>query len=112
MGTLVVLVGRLLLGVDRLGGRCQCGCCASRPHQDFALLIHCELSGVDKFGFQIIDVVVIQIELPLESPVGHPSMALQQRDHLFQHFVKGHGRPSTHASPASAWGSQKVMSMA
>ena len=75
-GTLVVLVGRLLQGVDGLGGRFQHDCRASRPHQDFPLLIHRKLSGVDEFGFQIVEVVVIQIEVPLERPVRDSSMAL------------------------------------
>jgi hypothetical protein len=41
------------------------------------LLINRELPGINEFGFQIVDVVVIQIELSLERPVCHPPMALQ-----------------------------------
>jgi type I restriction enzyme R subunit len=33
-------------------------------------------------------------------------------DHLIEHRIKVHHRPSTCASAASAWGSQKVMSIA
>ena len=64
--------------MDGLGAGASVAVAASRPDQDFALLIHRKLSGVDKFGFEIIDVVVIQGKLSLQRPIGDPSMALEQ----------------------------------
>jgi hypothetical protein len=80
------------------------------PDQDSPPIINRDLSGVDEFGFQIVKVVVIQTELPLERPVRDPSVLLQG-DHLLKHLVKGHHRPSTCASMASAWGSQNVINI-
>ncbi len=51
-------------------------------------------------------------ELALQRPIGHPPSLLEQLDDLVEHRIKVHHRPSTCASAASAWGSQKVMSMA
>jgi hypothetical protein len=63
--------------MDGLGSRFLRGCRASCPYKDVGLLINRELPGINEFGFQIVDVVVIQIELSLERPVCHPPMALQ-----------------------------------
>ena len=61
--------------------------------------------------FQVLEVVVIQIEVPLESLVGHPSMALQQRDHLFDHGIKIHQLLHL-CQRRLGLGSQNVISMA
>ena len=53
-----------------------------------------------------------RLELQLQRPIGHPPSLLEQLDDLVEHRIEVHHRPSTCASAASAWGSQKVMSMA
>lgn len=53
------------LGLEDLRGR-HVGCAnASSPDQDAALLIHGEFLGVDEFVLEILQIVVIQSELPL-----------------------------------------------
>src|SRR4029434_4761007 len=91
---------------------CRSHCSPPRPDQDFPRLINRELSGVDEFSVHIFKVLVIHIEGSLQRPVCYPPMALQQGDHLLEHLIEGHHRPSTWASVASAWGRQQGLSMA
>jgi hypothetical protein len=39
------------------------------PHQDFTALINGQSLGLDDFRLQILDIVVVEIEAPLESAV-------------------------------------------
>ena len=56
--------------------------------------------------------LAIQVELHPQRPVGNPSPAPEQLDHLVNHCKEVHHRPSTCANAASVCGSQKVISMA
>ena len=42
------------------------------PDQHGAIFIHCKLFGPDDFGFQVFQVVLVEVEAAFECPVGHP----------------------------------------
>ena len=50
---------------------------------------------VDKFVFHILQVIVIQIESALQSPVGDPLLMLEQVEYLGENVIEGHSSPST-----------------
>src|SRR5215510_589723 len=79
----------------------------SDPDQHVTILIHCHALGFDEFILQHLKGLVIELELKLQRSVGDPSSLPQKGHDLIQHVVKVHLRPSTCASAASAWGSQK-----
>jgi hypothetical protein len=74
-----------------------------RSRSDFAILIDRELACLDDFRFQIFEVGIIELELPLECPLGDPSMALQEYQDLLEYFVELHPHPrlvcKTYAGP-------------
>ena len=82
------------------------------PDQHAALLIHGHALSVDEFVLKGFAGLVVDLQLQLQRPIRHASPAPKQLDDLGDHRIKVHHRPSTCASAASAWGSQKVMSMA
>src|SRR5215211_4295471 len=67
---------------------------------------------IAQFSREVCEQLIIQGKLSLQRPIGYPPAAAQQGDHLIEHRIEIHHRPSTCASAASAWGSQNVMSMA
>src|SRR5262249_214642 len=81
------------------------------PGQGALILIHCEVFGVDQVAFEGFQVVVIELKLELESTIRDTALALQQIDDLRTEGREVHQRPSTCASAAPVWGSQKVMSI-
>src|SRR5262249_54509234 len=56
--------------------------------------------------------LVIQPELEFQRTIGNVSSAAEQVNYFIQHRIEVHHCPSTCTSAASAWGSQKGMSMA
>src|SRR5215813_8555923 len=65
------------------------------PHQDGAVLVDRQPSGLDDLFLEVRDVVVVEVELALERSVGHPPLAPQQFEHLLDHRRKLHDEPST-----------------
>jgi hypothetical protein len=53
------------------------------------------LLAEDEFLLEIIEERIVQIELPLEGAIGHPSAALEQVHDLAEHVIKVHHRPSS-----------------
>jgi hypothetical protein len=43
-----------------------------------------------EFFFQVIEVVIIEIKLPFQRPIAHPSSALEDVDRLLKNLFKGH----------------------
>src|SRR5262245_47851848 len=82
-----------------------------KPDQHCAFLVHGHPLHLDEFHLQVGEIVVLQTKLALKGPIGHATVPAEELDDLFQHRIKVHHRPSICASAASAWGSQKVMSM-
>jgi hypothetical protein len=64
------------------------------PDEDVALLIYREALGVDEFGFEILEVSVIEAKLPLQSPIRHALTLAQEGNHLIEDRVKVHPAPS------------------
>jgi hypothetical protein len=60
--------------------------------------------ALNKFGFHIVQIRVIELELPLEGAIGQASPALEHGDRLVQDLLKGHRPPSR-----SRCGVQKTM---
>ena len=85
--------GTLLGGGGRCGGRGR-GASITRPDEDVALLIHREALGVDEFGFEILEVGVIEAKLPLQSPIRHALTLAEEDNHLIEDRVKVHPAPS------------------
>jgi hypothetical protein len=56
--------------------------------------------------------LVIELQPTLEDPIGHALLLLEEGEDLGRDGTLVHHRPSTCASAASVWGSQKVMAMA
>jgi hypothetical protein len=52
------------------------------------------------------------MELAFEGAIGDPPTLVEEFQHVIEQLIKVHHRLSTCSSAASAWGSQKVMSMA
>jgi hypothetical protein len=62
--------------------------------EDVAPLIHREALGVDEFGFEILEVGVIEAKLPLQSPIRHALTLAQEGNHLIEDRVKAHPAPT------------------
>jgi hypothetical protein len=60
------------------------------PDQDFAGLIHRQPLAFDEFNRQVFQRRVVELELPLEGAVGHPTAALEHRHRVVQNLLKGH----------------------
>jgi hypothetical protein len=50
--------------------------------------------ALDELGFQIFQIRVIEIELPLEGPIGQAPPALEHVYRLVEDLLKGHRPPS------------------
>ena len=70
--------------------RYRCGRRRTSPHQHFALFVDRQLFGLDQFDLQVLDILVIQVKLPLQRAVGDPPFALEPSDRLHHHFRKLH----------------------
>jgi hypothetical protein len=49
---------------------------------------------LDEFGFQIFQIRVIELELPLEGAIGQAPPALEHGNRLVEDLLKGHRPPS------------------
>ena len=67
--------------------------CTTHPDQDTAVLIHCQALAVNEFVLEGLEVLVIELEVQLEGPIGQASPPLQHGHRLVQHLLKGHGLP-------------------
>jgi hypothetical protein len=87
-------------------------CRCPTPDQDLPLLIYRQLFGVNQVFLECFQRVVIELQAEFEDAIGEALVLLEQRNDLIEDGVVVHHRPSTWASADSAWGSQKVISMA
>jgi hypothetical protein len=77
-------------GSCRVGG----GDLGTVPDQDTAFFIHRQALPLDEFGFQICQIRVIELELPLEGAIGQAPPALEHGYRLVEDLLKGHRPPS------------------
>src|SRR4029450_3909994 len=68
------------------------------PDQNSAILVRPDTLGINQFFLEHIEVLVIQIEAHLQCSIGHPSLAFEEGDDLFEDVVKRHDRHSSNAS--------------
>src|SRR5262245_1757995 len=66
----------------------------SRP-KHLAILVYGHALGFNEFGFEILDILVVEGEPALECPIGHASLAPEQLAYLGQDFIKCHAWSST-----------------
>src|SRR4029453_10390127 len=66
---------------------------------------------IAKVSLEVCEQLIIQAKLSLQRAIRYPPAAAQQGDHLIEHRIKVHYRPSTRASADSASGSHKVIAM-
>src|SRR5262249_50372283 len=66
--------------------------------EDIAVLIHRQALALDKLGFEIFQIVVIETELPFQGPIGHPVAAPEQVHDLVEQGIKVH-HPSSQPMP-------------
>jgi hypothetical protein len=95
LGEICRRVGELgaLLVADR-----RRGCCRSpTPDQHDTILVNRELFGLDDFGLQVFEVLLVQIDASPDSPVRYPPVVPEQFKHLGQDLVERHARPSADA---------------
>ena len=64
----------------------------TRPDQDVAPLIDRQALALDEFVLHILEGRVIELELPLEGPIGQAAPLAQQGNHLIHHRDKVHPR--------------------
>jgi len=55
---------------------------------------------IDKFVLERLDLVIVQLQLQLQNPIGDPTAAPEQLDDLVDHRKEVHHRPSTCACAA------------
>jgi hypothetical protein len=53
------------------------------PDQDLPRLVDRQPSRLDQLGFEILNIVVIKMELPLQGPIGDTPIALEQIEYVF-----------------------------
>jgi hypothetical protein len=61
------------------------------PEQAAAILITHWMVGVAEFFFEIFEIIVVQVKLPLQGAVRHTPPASQHIEHLIQDFLERHG---------------------
>jgi hypothetical protein len=88
-------VRRARLDRHRCGGWRRCRHSAS-PDQDSAVLIHCHALPLDEFGFHIVQIRVIELELALEGAIGQAPAPLEHGYGLVEDLLKSHRQPSCH----------------
>jgi hypothetical protein len=96
------------------GSGARRGMCRSSagPDQDSAILIYGQLFGVNEIFLEVLQQVVIELEAAFEDAVGEALLLLEEGENLGQDGIIIHYRPSICDRAASAWGSQKPMSLA
>ena len=72
----------------------------ARPDEDPAVLIHRDASCLDEFRFQIVEVVVVEIELALEGTIREALILLEPVNNLCQDLFEGHSLPFTCRVPS------------
>jgi hypothetical protein len=55
---------------------------AARPDQHVTVLVDGDALGLDELGFQVLQVLVVEIEAAFERTIGDPPLALEQLEHL------------------------------
>src|SRR5438477_6231637 len=60
------------------------------PDQHGVVLVHGKLEHLDDFGFQILEVSVIEIELELEGTIRHTAAALEHVEGAVEDLFEGH----------------------
>ena len=60
----------------------------AEPHEHLPLLIDGELLDANELNFHIFQVVVIELKLALEGPIGDPLALAQKVNHLIEKGVK------------------------
>src|SRR5215510_1846989 len=95
---LIVLDRRLWFCLEqwRSGDRYVFRC--PNPDQNFSILVPGKLLCLDQFDLHILQIVLIQVKPPFEGSVRDTSLALEERDDLFENFIKRHTRSSPNSS--------------
>ncbi len=57
------------------------------------MLITRQPFGLDDFVLESLDVVVVKVESYPERPIGYPTLALEEIDHLCQDLIERHAYP-------------------
>jgi hypothetical protein len=63
------------------------------PDEYLASLINAQALGLDDFGFEIFEEIVVEVELPLERPVSHTPAALKYGENLVEYCIEIHLDP-------------------
>jgi hypothetical protein len=81
------------------------GCAwGSDPDEDFPGLVDGEPFRLDQGFLECLQLLVVELELELEHPIGHPAAALEQGDCLVHDLFKGHHRTSASVASPPACG--------
>src|SRR6266446_1505990 len=70
------------------------GAGAASPDQHGVVLVHGALEHLDNFGFEILEVGVVEMKLALEGTIRHTPPALEHGNRLVEDLLKGHRQPS------------------
>src|SRR5215510_6750523 len=70
----------------------------TNPDKDSAVFIDSQALGIDDFFFEILNVVVVEVKLTLQSPIRHTSSTAEEVYNLVEDVVEIHYRPSSNAS--------------
>jgi hypothetical protein len=74
--------------------RCGHGIGGARPDEDPPVLLHRDASHLDEFGFQIVEVIVVEIELALEGTIREALVLMEPVANLCEDLFEGHRCPS------------------
>jgi hypothetical protein len=64
------------------------------PDQHSPLLIEGDLLGIDELDFEVLQILIVEVEAPFERSIGYAPLALEQVEHLGQDVIKRHRLPS------------------
>src|SRR5262249_10391150 len=70
----------------------------TNPDQDSAVFIDSQPLGIDEFFFEILKVVIVEVKLTLQSPIGHTSSTAEDVYNLVEDGIEIHYRPSSSSS--------------
>src|SRR4029450_8662216 len=101
-------IARRGLEVGQSTGCARSGRATSGPDQDLAVFFHRDPLPVDQLGFEIGEILVIQLELALQRPIGEPAAPLEHGNRLVKNCVEVHSYPSA-SSANSAFASCKSL---
>src|SRR5262247_3018202 len=74
-------------------------CCrCTNPDKDSTVFIDSQPLGIDDFFFEILNVVVVEVKLTLQSPIRHTSSTAEEVYNLVEYVVEVHYRPSSNSS--------------